>query len=90
MSLVPRTSYAPPARLFAETSCWAYSTWKPGFYPDSVSPRKQLTALAERLSAVAQDREVSAYFKHEDEPTGAFNAMAFLKSAAKRTRRAGK
>ncbi len=58
---------------------------KPGGY----KPR-QLTALAQRLTDLAQDRDVYAYFKHEDEPTGALNATAFLKSAAKLGKRAPK
>ncbi len=44
-------------------------------------PRRQLSALGKRLAILAQDREVYAYFKHEDEPTGALNAVAFLASA---------
>lgn len=38
----------------------------------------ELTALAQRLSALAQQRDVYAYFKHEDEPTGALNAVQLL------------
>lgn len=55
---------------------------KPGGY----KPR-QITALAARLAELAQERDVYAYFKHEDEPTGALNATAFLKSAAKLMKR---
>jgi uncharacterized protein YecE (DUF72 family) len=51
---------------------------------------RQLMALAARLSELAQERDVYAYFKHEDEPTGALNATRFLKLAAKITNRAGK
>ena len=43
----------------------------------------QLKAFAERLTALAKDRDVYAYFKHEDEPTGALNARAFLQRACK-------
>ncbi len=38
----------------------------------------ELDAFAKRFSALAQDREVHVYFKHEDEPTGALNARSFL------------
>ncbi len=58
--------------------------------PGGYKPR-QLTALAERLTALAQERDVYAYFKHEDEPTGALNARAFLKAATRLAKpRAGK
>jgi uncharacterized protein YecE (DUF72 family) len=39
----------------------------------------ELDAFAKRFAAIAQDRDVYVYFKHEDEPTGALNATAFLK-----------
>ena len=55
-----------------------YRLRKPGGY----KPR-QLSALAARLAEVARERDVYAYFKHEDEPTGALNASAFLKAAAR-------
>jgi uncharacterized protein YecE (DUF72 family) len=38
----------------------------------------ELDSFATRLTALAQQRDVYAYFKHEDEPTGALNAKAFL------------
>ncbi|MEO6818074.1 MAG: DUF72 domain-containing protein [Edaphobacter sp.] len=38
----------------------------------------ELDAFAERFTALAQERDVYAYFKHEDEPTGALSAKAFL------------
>jgi uncharacterized protein YecE (DUF72 family) len=38
----------------------------------------ELDTFARRFSAIAQQRDVFAYFKHEDEPTGALNAKAFL------------
>jgi len=31
---------------------------------------------------LARQRDVYVYFKHEDEPTGALNATAFLKRAS--------
>jgi len=38
----------------------------------------ELDAFAKRFAAIAQQRDVYVYFKHEDEPTGALNATAFL------------
>jgi uncharacterized protein YecE (DUF72 family) len=38
----------------------------------------ELDSFARRFTALTQQREVYAYFKHEDEPTGALNAKAFL------------
>jgi len=38
----------------------------------------ELDSFAKRFIALAQQRDVYAYFKHEDEPTGALNAKAFL------------
>jgi uncharacterized protein YecE (DUF72 family) len=38
----------------------------------------ELDSFAKRLTALAQQRDVYAYFKHEDEPTGALSAKAFL------------
>jgi uncharacterized protein YecE (DUF72 family) len=38
----------------------------------------ELDSFATRFTALAQQRDVYAYFKHEDEPTGALNAKAFL------------
>jgi uncharacterized protein YecE (DUF72 family) len=39
---------------------------------------EELDAFAARFAALAQQRGVYVYFKHEDEPTGALNATAFL------------
>jgi uncharacterized protein YecE (DUF72 family) len=44
----------------------------------------QIAAFAEKFSALAADRDVYVYFKHEDEPSGALNAVAFLKACADR------
>ncbi len=41
----------------------------------------EVVAFAQRFTALAKQREVYAYFKHEDEPTGALDAVAFLKAA---------
>ncbi|MGH9595668.1 MAG: DUF72 domain-containing protein, partial [Edaphobacter sp.] len=38
----------------------------------------ELDTLAKRFTALAARRDVYVYFKHEDEPTGALNATAFL------------
>ena len=57
--------------------------------PGGYKPR-QLAALATRLSSFALERDVYAYFKHEDEPTGALNATALLKTVAKLTKRTAK
>lgn len=38
----------------------------------------ELDAFARRFTALAEQRDVYVYFKHEDEPTGALNATAFL------------
>ena len=45
-----------------------------GYAPD------ELAALVEKIAALAQTTDVYAYFKHEDEPTGALNAVAFLQA----------
>jgi uncharacterized protein YecE (DUF72 family) len=41
----------------------------------------ELDAFAKRFSSLAEKRDVYVYFKHEDEPTGALNATAFLARA---------
>jgi uncharacterized protein YecE (DUF72 family) len=38
----------------------------------------ELDAFAQRFALLAQRRDVYVYFKHEDEPTGALNALQFL------------
>jgi uncharacterized protein YecE (DUF72 family) len=38
----------------------------------------ELDAFATRFTALARERDVYVYFKHEDEPTGALNAASFL------------
>ena len=52
---MPRASQpqpvAPP-NLFAGTSGWAYSTWKPGFYPEDVSARNFLQYYASQFNSV--------------------------------------
>jgi uncharacterized protein YecE (DUF72 family) len=43
-----------------------------------------LAAFAEKFTALAADRDVFVYFKHEDDPTGALNAVALLEACAAR------
>jgi uncharacterized protein YecE (DUF72 family) len=43
-------------------------------------PPEEIAAFAERFRALSKEREVYVYFKHEDEPTGALNAQAFLRA----------
>jgi uncharacterized protein YecE (DUF72 family) len=45
---------------------------------------QQITAFADRFTALAADRDVYIYFKHEDQPSGALNAVAFLRACADR------
>ena len=44
----------------------------------------EINALAVRLNNLATNRDVYAYLKHEDEPTGALNAVALLAAATGR------
>ena len=50
----------------------------------AATPREEIAAFAEKFSALAAERDVYVYFKHEDEPTGALNAVAFLEACADR------
>lgn len=43
---------------------------------------EELLGFVERFAALAADRDVYVYFKHEDEPTGALNALAFVEGIA--------
>jgi uncharacterized protein YecE (DUF72 family) len=43
----------------------------------------QIAEFASRFAELAKTREVYAYFKHEDEPTGALNAAGFLRAVEK-------
>jgi uncharacterized protein YecE (DUF72 family) len=45
---------------------------------------REIAVFARRFKALAAEREVYVYFRHEDEPTGALNATALLKKAAGR------
>ena len=42
----------------------------------------EIAAFADRFRALAADRDVYIYFRHEDEPTGALNACALRKALA--------
>jgi uncharacterized protein YecE (DUF72 family) len=51
----------------------------------------EIDAFVQRFTALAHDRDVYIYFKHEDEPSGALNAVSFLAGvAAKSGIKAGK
>lgn len=43
---------------------------------------EEISSFARRFSALAATRDVYVYFKHEDEPTGALNAVAFREACA--------
>jgi uncharacterized protein YecE (DUF72 family) len=45
---------------------------------------EEIDALAERFVALAETVDVFVYFKHDDDPTGAFNAIALLAACASR------
>ena len=49
-----------------------------GYSPEDIAN------FAERFTALAETREVFVYFKHEDDPTGALNAVALLAACADR------
>jgi uncharacterized protein YecE (DUF72 family) len=46
-----------------------------GYKPDEIA------AFAQRFMALARDRDVYVYFKHEDDPSGALNGVALLEQA---------
>ena len=47
---------------------------------------EEIAAFAERFHALAAEREIYVYFRHEDEPTGALNAQALVQTLAQVTR----
>ncbi len=51
IAVAPHTAPA-PRNLFVGTSGWAYSSWKPGFYPQDVPARGFLHFYASQLNAV--------------------------------------
>jgi uncharacterized protein YecE (DUF72 family) len=63
--------------IHTATDCACYRLRRSGGY----SP-VELDAFAKRFTALAENRNVYVYFKHEDEPTGALNATAFLERTA--------
>jgi uncharacterized protein YecE (DUF72 family) len=44
---------------------------------------EEIDAFARRFTVLAQERDVYIYFKHEDEPSGALNAVSFLANVTK-------
>jgi uncharacterized protein YecE (DUF72 family) len=52
-------------------------------------PTAKLKAFAAQFKQLAKKSDAYAYFKHEDEPTGALNAAAVLAAASKRQSGAG-
>jgi uncharacterized protein YecE (DUF72 family) len=48
---------------------------------------EEIAGFVERFTALSAGRDVFVYFKHEDEPTGALNAVAFLEGVAGRVER---
>jgi uncharacterized protein YecE (DUF72 family) len=62
--------------IHTATDCACYRLRRSGGYS-----AMELDAFARRFTVLAQDRDVYVYFKHEDEPTGALNATAFLQRA---------
>jgi uncharacterized protein YecE (DUF72 family) len=49
---------------------------------------EEVAGFAERFTALAASgRDVYVYFRHEDEPTGALNAVSFLEGVARRIER---
>jgi uncharacterized protein YecE (DUF72 family) len=48
----------------------------------------ELNTFAEQFTSLAREGEVYVFFKHEDEPTGALNAVALQRRAAEISRRA--
>ena len=63
--------------VHTSTTHTAFRLRRPGGYTPA-----ELEEFAKRLAALAKTRDVYAYFKHEDEPTGPLNAVAFLEAAA--------
>lgn len=53
----------PKGRIYTGTSGWAYSTWKPKFYPTGLGSARFLEYYASRLNSV----EVNYTFRHSPE-----------------------
>jgi uncharacterized protein YecE (DUF72 family) len=50
---------------------------------------EEIDAFVQRFLALSAIRDVYVYFKHEDEPSGALNAVSFLHKVASQTQKAG-
>lgn len=50
---------------------------------------EEIDAFAQRFLTLSADRDVYIYFKHEDEPSGALNAVSFLHKIASQAQKAG-
>jgi uncharacterized protein YecE (DUF72 family) len=44
---------------------------------------EEIRRFAENVAALASDRDVYIYFKHEDDPAGALNAVEFLAESSR-------
>lgn len=66
-----------PAVQCAETHASFRMRRAGGYTPEEVQ------RFAESLTALAANREVYVYFKHEDHPTGALNAVEFLRACSR-------
>jgi uncharacterized protein YecE (DUF72 family) len=60
------------AQLYVGTSGWAYSTWKPAFYPEKLAQKKFLNYYASKLNAV----EVNYTFRQLAKETTVQNWIA--------------
>lgn len=59
--------------VHTSTLCTSFRLRRSGGYTPA-----EIAAFARRFSALADQRDVYVYFKHEDEPTGALDALHFL------------
>lgn len=50
---------------------------------------EEISTFVQRFTTLATDRDVYIYFKHEDEPSGALNAVSFLQGIASHSQKAG-
>jgi len=53
------------ARLYVGTSGWAYTTWKPDFYPEKLAQKKFLSFYATKLNAVEVDYTFRQWAKEQ-------------------------
>jgi uncharacterized protein YecE (DUF72 family) len=73
---LPEAAGDPRDRAFVGTSAWAYSSWKPGFYPQALPQKKFLEYYASQLNSV----EVNYTFRQL--PTGSILAGWLAASGA--------